>query len=407
MADLQTEIASAAKAANAPRIINAPAKFRSFVWKYFGFPAELAVKKTKQITICKLCFSEISYTTGTTSNMTAHLKRKHNIVDEAGGKLIDVNNNKPNQTIDSSSSNKGQLSLHDVFKNKLPKNSTKAESISKSIGIFIAKDMRPYSIVDNEGFKNMLNVLEPRYEVPSRTYFSANIIPNLHRKVKSMVEKELNQATYIALTTDAWTSRAADSYNTVTAHFIDVEWDLKSYCLGTRKMEESHTGENLSNMLTDTIKIWKLSKFDVLPALTTDNASNIMNAGKLANIEIHIRCFAHTLNLATQRGLKIQQVAKINTKIRRVVAFFHRSNIASALLKHKQILLELPEHKLIIDVSTRWNSTYDMITRYIEQQNAVEAVLLSKDIKKHSKDIVQPHHQLIQLVMRLNYVKGL
>ena len=51
--------------------------------------------------------------------------------------------------------------------------------------------MRPYSIVDNEGFTNMLNVLEPRYEVPSRTYFSANIIPNLHKKVKSKVEKRV------------------------------------------------------------------------------------------------------------------------------------------------------------------------------------------------------------------------
>ena len=57
---------------------------------------------------------------------------------------------------------------------------------------------------------------------------------------------------------------------------------------------------------------------------------------------------------------------------------------------------------MIIDVSTRWNSTYDMITRYIEQQNAVEAVLLSKDIKKHSKDIVVLTGDGVEL-----YVKGL
>ena len=57
---VQEQIKSSAKAANAPKITNAPARFRSFVWKYFGFPQELADKKTKQITICKLCFSEIS-----------------------------------------------------------------------------------------------------------------------------------------------------------------------------------------------------------------------------------------------------------------------------------------------------------------------------------------------------------
>lgn len=48
----------------------------------------------------------------------------------------------------------------------------------------------------------------------------------------------------------------------------------------------------------------------------------------------------------------------------------------------KQVLLELPKHKLIQDVSTRWNSTYDMFSRYIEQQPAVFATRLSKDVKK-------------------------
>lgn len=54
----------------------------------------------------------------------------------------------------------------------------------------------------------------------------------------------------------------------------------------------------------------------------------------------------------------------------------------------KQVLLELPKHKLIQDVSTRWNSTYCMFSRYIEQQPAVFATPLSKDVKKDLKDVV-------------------
>ena len=35
-------------------------------------------------------------------------------------------------------------------------------AISKSTGVFIAKDMKPYSVVEKEGFKHMINVLMPR-----------------------------------------------------------------------------------------------------------------------------------------------------------------------------------------------------------------------------------------------------
>ena len=46
------------------------------------------------------------------------------------------------------------------MKNKLPRSGNRATAITKSIGVFIAKDMRPYSVVENKGFQHMINVLE-------------------------------------------------------------------------------------------------------------------------------------------------------------------------------------------------------------------------------------------------------
>ena len=79
----------------------------------------------------------------------------------------------------SSTSPIGQLRLHDVLASKFHPTSSRAIAITKAIGIFISKDMRPYSVVNNAGFKALVQVLEPRYTVPSRTHFADSVIPKL------------------------------------------------------------------------------------------------------------------------------------------------------------------------------------------------------------------------------------
>ncbi len=57
----------------------------------------------------------------------------------------------------------------------------------------MALDMRPFSVVKNEGFKYLLSVLEPRYLLPSRAHFSQNVLPKLQEKTKAKVEEGLSR----------------------------------------------------------------------------------------------------------------------------------------------------------------------------------------------------------------------
>ena len=63
----------------------------------------------------------------------------------------------------------------------------------------------------------------------------------------------------VAITCDGWSSRATESYMTITAHHITNEWQLLAHVLQTRAMHESHTGANVAEVLKTATEEWGIA----------------------------------------------------------------------------------------------------------------------------------------------------
>ena len=187
------------------------------VWAYF------TRQEDRKIT-CNICNKQLADGGGTT-NLQKHLRAKH--VHEA------------NKCIGEATDGKKQT-LMSTFTDTRRCSPARATRITELIAEMVARDLRPLSVVEADGFRQLLNYIEPNYRVPSRPHVRS-ICQKLYASVKEKLLVAL-QSRYVAFTSDLWTSQAVQAYLTVTAHFITEQWVLESYVLETREMPEHHTG---------------------------------------------------------------------------------------------------------------------------------------------------------------------
>lgn len=176
------------------------------------------------------------------------------------------------------------------------KTSKRHKEITHAITRFLAKGMLPIYTVEKEEFKTLIKVIDPRYEVPGCKHFSQTAIPKLYAEYREIVERDLRAVAYFATTSDMWSSRTSEPYLSVTAHYIDQDWALKSKCLQTAYFPDDHTAEAIASGLTELLASWGLCENKQV-CITTDSGANIVKATTLNNWT-RLQCFGHRLHSA-------------------------------------------------------------------------------------------------------------
>jgi len=102
-----------------------------------------------------------------------------------------------------------------------PASVTRQKCLNQILLKMLVKDMQPFSIVSDEGFREFVAALDPSYSLPDR--MTLTVLPGMYSDAVDKVKAELSEAESITLTTDGWTSMTTDGYIAVTAHYIQCE----------------------------------------------------------------------------------------------------------------------------------------------------------------------------------------
>ena len=257
-----------------------------------------------------------------------------------------------------------------------------AEECRRALAEMLILDELPFRFVENRGFRKFCFAMNPRFDVPSRR----TIVRDLY---KLYVEERMKLKKYfkssqvrVCLTTDTWTSIQNINYMVVTAHFIDYDWQLQKRILSFSQITD-HTGESIGRCIEKVLLEWGIDK---IFTITVDNAtanavaigyiSRKLNSWRedgtiLRGKYLHLRCCAHILNLIVGDGLKDlhESVVAIRNAVKYVKSSPSRLDKFKRAVEHEK----LGNNGLVVlDVPTRWNSTYLMLESAVKLRKAFE-----------------------------------
>lgn len=338
----------------------------SAVWTFFSLGSPQSKSATCKVCKAAICRGGGSVGSFNTTNLIKHLKRHH------------VNEYREYEESSKEDNTRWrQVSLADSFQKltKLPADNIKAKGITAKLLNFIVLDDQPLSVVENVGFRDLMEHLQPRYNLPSRKYLSETALPELYNQVSTKLAAELKGVADLSFTTDIWSSDVSPmSLISLTVHWVDsASYALQSAVLHVKKCRGSHNRQTIAESITAMLDHWKIP-LNRVHVILRDNASNMKAAMQDMGVP-SLGCLAHTLQLVVHEGLISQRsVNDALANARKIVGHFKHSQLAQTRLEDLQIEMQgqgTTPNRLVQDVQTRWNSSYYMIQSLIREKRAL------------------------------------
>lgn len=243
------------------------------------------------------------------------------------------------------------------------------KKITNYLKKWILLDEQAFFVTKSDSFRQFVWNLNNRYRIPKTTTVKDLLNDDLIKLESFLTNTLIPSLSSFSLSFDLCTTQTDLHLLCVVMHWFNI--DKKSLDAKILKIIDMSdvvhvTGEKIKDSLENMMNHFKFDKEKVL-MWVADGGSNGKNAIEEQLGADLFHCLPHVLNLIVQSALQI--IGSLLHKCKSIVTFIHQSNVAWTILKQKQAqendLLQLSNiiYKIVMEVSTRWNSSLMMMKR--------------------------------------------
>jgi hypothetical protein len=111
----------------------------------------------------------------------------------------------------------------------------------------------PLCIIKTDAFEEYITIANSsRFYRVSRQTTTRDFAKYFNDRRAQLVES-LKSVSFIALTSDIWSSNAKEDYFSMIAHYVNVDWQLEKRIIDLRLIDLSHNAENIAERITSVL----------------------------------------------------------------------------------------------------------------------------------------------------------
>ncbi|XP_056453390.1 uncharacterized protein LOC130388084 [Gadus chalcogrammus] len=241
-------------------------------WPYLEELFEMVGCKNNSFRMrCKLCapkYHELMAFKNSPSNLKKHIEKIHPTRLERYTQLSSSALKRKPSTEDSLTPPSKQTKLWETRR-------VSQASVDKVVLKFVVQGLHPPHIVQQQGFIELVQHLQPNTNVMTRNTV-VNKVTKASVEMKRNLKAALSEIEFIATTTDCWTAHRR-GFIGVTAHWFNPQTMQRSCAaLACKQLKGSHTFYALAGALNDIHTEFNIR--EKIVRTTTDNGSNFLKA---------------------------------------------------------------------------------------------------------------------------------